>query len=92
MPLYEYRCAECGNTVEVIQKVSDLPLSECTACGGELERLLSASAIQFKGSGWYVSEYARKNGPQDGSSDKEGKSESKSESTASTCSSGPCKK
>lgn len=92
MPLYEYRCAECGNTVEVIQKVSDLPLSECTACGGELERLLSASAIQFKGSGWYVSEYARKNGPQDGSSDKEGKSESKSESTASTCSSGPCEK
>lgn len=92
MPLYEYRCAECGNTVEVIQKVADLPLSECTACGGELERLLSASAIQFKGSGWYVSEYARKNGPQDGSSDKEGKSESKSESTASTCSSGPCEK
>ena len=62
MPLYEYRCQECGNTLEVIQKFSDAPLTQCTDCGGELQRLLSAPSIQFKGSGWYVSDYGRKNG------------------------------
>ena len=61
MPLYEYRCQECGGTLEVIQKFSDSPLTQCTDCGGELQRLLSAPSIQFKGSGWYVSDYGRKN-------------------------------
>lgn len=58
MPLYEYQCETCGNTVEIIQKFSDPPLSICSACGGRLERLLSAPAIQFKGTGWYVTDYA----------------------------------
>ena len=60
MPLYEYRCQGCGETIETIQKVSDSPLSECEACGGILERLLSPSAIKFKGSGWYVNDYGKK--------------------------------
>ncbi len=61
MPLYEYRCQDCGETVETIQKFSDSPLSECEACGGTLERLISPSAIKFKGSGWYVNDYGKNN-------------------------------
>jgi len=60
LPLYEYRCLKCGKQVEKIQKFSDSPLKTCKHCGGRLERLLSRSAIQFKGSGWYVTDYARK--------------------------------
>lgn len=63
MPLYEYRCRKCGTRVEKIQKFSDPPLEICAACGGQLERLLSMSAIRFKGSGWYVTDYARKSSP-----------------------------
>lgn len=62
MPLYEYRCEDCGDTIEVIQKFSDTPLSLCKACGGSLERLLSPPTIQFKGSGWYVTDYPRNDG------------------------------
>lgn len=60
MPLYEYQCEKCGRKLEEIQKFSDSPLTTCEVCGGRLERLLSAPAIQFKGSGWYVTDYARK--------------------------------
>ncbi len=60
MPLYEYRCEQCGSRVEKIQKFSDAPLTTCEKCGGALTRLLSAPAIQFKGTGWYVTDYARK--------------------------------
>ncbi len=60
MPLYEYECVKCGATVEKIQKFSDPPLTVCEKCGGKLERLISSPAIQFKGSGWYVTDYARK--------------------------------
>ncbi len=84
MPLYEYRCERCDQRVEVIQKFSDRPLEICQHCGGKLERLLSASAIQFKGSGWYVTDYARKNGA-NGSSTKEDTS-AKSESSSATSS------
>lgn len=62
MPLYEYRCEVCGKNVEVIQKFSDPPVSECEDCGGPMERLLSPPSIQFKGAGWYVTDYAQKNG------------------------------
>ena len=62
MPLYEYRCVKCGALVEKIQKFSDPPLTKCEKCGAKLERLLSAPAIQFKGSGWYITDYARKGG------------------------------
>ncbi len=60
MPLYEYRCSKCGNVFEVIQKFADAPLTEHPDCGGSVERLLSTSALQFKGSGWYVNDYAKK--------------------------------
>jgi putative FmdB family regulatory protein len=59
MPLYEYRCHKCGNVFETIQKFSDEPLKVHPECGGEVERLISVSALQFKGSGWYVNDYAK---------------------------------
>ena len=59
MPLYEYECPKHG-TFEQIQKFSDPPLTKCPKCGGPVERLLSAPAIQFKGTGWYVTDYAKK--------------------------------
>ncbi|HUJ78770.1 MAG TPA: FmdB family zinc ribbon protein [Nitrospiria bacterium] len=60
MPLYEYRCRQCGHQFELIQKVSDPPPDRCEKCGSAVERLLSAPGLQFKGSGWYITDYARK--------------------------------
>lgn len=62
MPLYEYRCQTCGRNQEVLQKMSDPPLKVCEVCGGEMKRLVSAPAVQFKGTGWYVTDYAKKGG------------------------------
>lgn len=62
MPLYEYQCDSCGHRFEVIQKFSDAPVEACPACPGTVRRLLSSPAIQFKGSGWYITDYARKGG------------------------------
>lgn len=59
MPLYEYRCSSCGEMVEVLQRSGDPPPTECTRCGGTMLKVISAPAIQFKGSGWYVTDYAR---------------------------------
>ena len=58
MPLYEYQCEACGNRFEKIVKFSDPPLESCPKCGGAVQKLLSSPAIQFKGSGWYVTDYA----------------------------------
>jgi len=58
MPLYEYKCHSCGEKFEVIQKFSDTPLAVHDKCGGAVERLISPSALKFKGSGWYVTDYA----------------------------------
>jgi putative FmdB family regulatory protein len=61
MPLYEYHCQNCGHRFEVIQKFSDQPIAVCPSCGqGPVEKLLSSPAIQFKGTGWYITDYARK--------------------------------
>ncbi|ABF39039.1 type I antifreeze protein [Candidatus Koribacter versatilis Ellin345] len=62
MPLYEYECKQCRERFEKIQKFSDEPEKVCPKCGGEVERLLSAPAVQFKGEGWYVTDYAKKKG------------------------------
>src|ERR1700689_4098098 len=63
MPLYEYKCANCGKKFEVIQKFSDAPLTKHEECGsGPVRRLISVSALQFKGSGWYVNDYAKGGG------------------------------
>jgi putative FmdB family regulatory protein len=60
MPIYEFRCTKCGNQTEVIQKLSDKNPTRCKKCGGRLEKMISSAAIQFKGEGWYVTDYARK--------------------------------
>lgn len=65
MPLYEYRCQSCGAVFEVIQKFSDTPLTKHEKCGGKVERLISPAALRFKGTGWYVTDYGRKNGHSD---------------------------
>jgi putative FmdB family regulatory protein len=62
VPLYEYQCKKCKHRFEKIQKFSDSPVKKCPECGGPVEQLLSAPAVQFKGSGWYVTDYARKGG------------------------------
>lgn len=59
MPLYEYRCEQCGERFEVIQKFADAPITIHEKCGGPVQRLLSVPALQFKGSGWYVNDYAK---------------------------------
>lgn len=63
VPLYEYECESCKKRFEVIQKFSDESLRVCTDCGGPANRLLSSAAFQFKGTGWYVTDYARKTAP-----------------------------
>ena len=60
MPIYEYECRKCGAHVEALQKISDKPLTKCKKCGGRLEKKWSPAGFQFKGSGWYVTDYARK--------------------------------
>jgi putative FmdB family regulatory protein len=62
MPIYEYKCLDCGSHVEKMQKFSDDPLSVCEKCGGKLEKQWSLSGFQFKGAGWYVTDYAKKSG------------------------------
>ncbi len=88
MPLYEYRCEKCGKVFEVMQKFSDAPLVSHADCGGHVERLLSTPALQFKGSGWYITDYAKGSSSDTKSSgDKESKpaaTETKSEATPST--------
>jgi putative FmdB family regulatory protein len=80
MPLYEYECDACGERFEVIQKFSDPVPDACAKCGkGPVRRLLSSPAIQFKGSGWYITDYAQK-----GKSDSGGSSKGKSSSSEST--------
>lgn len=60
MPLYEYQCDACGRRFELIRKFSDPPVTDCPTCGGPVQKLLSSPAIQFKGTGWYITDYARK--------------------------------
>ncbi len=79
MPLYEYKCQSCGEIFEIIQKFSDEPLKVHEKCGGPVERLISRSSLKFKGTGWYVTDYA---GTGNGKS-KQSKDDKK-ESTAST--------
>lgn len=77
MPLYEYQCEACGHRFEVIQKFSDPPIETCPRCGGAVRKLLSSPAIQFKGSGWYITDYAK---TKESSTSSETKSETKTES------------
>jgi len=80
MPLYEYVCHRCGKTFEVIQKFADKPLTSHPECGGEVERLVSAPALQFKGSGWYVTDYGHGTKPASDSKNGHGSKADKPES------------
>lgn len=90
MPIYEYQCLECGKRTEVLQSMHDAPLTTCSECNGPLKKLISSPAFQFKGSGWYVTDYARGSGGKDKDKDgggkasggDEGASESKSSDKA----------
>ncbi|MGE5569728.1 MAG: FmdB family zinc ribbon protein [Rhodospirillales bacterium] len=81
MPIYEYKCSKCGGTFEVLQRFADAPLTVHEGCGGAVERLISPAGLHFKGSGWYITDYARKSGSNGGSA-KKGGSNGKSESSA----------
>jgi putative FmdB family regulatory protein len=87
MPLYEYQCEACTQRFERIQKFSDPPVETCPACGGKVRKLLSSPAIQFKGSGWYITDYAKKSGDKPSSDKAEKKSETPSGSDAASSSS-----
>ena len=92
MPLYEYECEKCGHRFEKIQKFSDKMLKKCPECGGRIEQMISAPAVQFKGSGWYVTDYANKpHAPSsDGGKDsKDSKKDDKSRSEGSAKESSP---
>jgi putative FmdB family regulatory protein len=95
MPLYEYQCEACGHRFEVIQKFADAPIETCQRCSGVVRKLLSSPAIQFKGSGWYITDYARAgkgkggdssppSGSEPSKSDSGSAAESKSESKSDT--------
>ncbi|HTG36270.1 MAG TPA: FmdB family zinc ribbon protein [Thermoanaerobaculia bacterium] len=79
MPIYEYECLQCGKRTEALQRMGEGPIAACPACGGEVKKLISSPAFQFKGSGWYVTDYGGKKGGGGSEGKSEGKSESKSE-------------
>ncbi|HEX2120300.1 MAG TPA: FmdB family zinc ribbon protein [Thermoanaerobaculia bacterium] len=80
MPLYEYECTQCAERVEIIQNLSDPPYSHCPKCGGDMKKLFSAPAIQFKGTGWYKTDYAGSGKKSESKSETpDSKTESKSE-------------
>src|SRR5256885_16823152 len=96
MPIYEYRCLDCGHQFELMQKFSDPPAETCTSCSGAVQKLISRSAFHLKGSGWYVTDYGRNgnaNGKAEGKNDsgsstesRDTKSPSESSGSASTTS------
>jgi len=63
MPTYEYRCRDCGHTFDIVQKMSDDPLTHCPECGGELRKVFAPPAISFKGSGFYATDHGKKSKP-----------------------------
>jgi putative FmdB family regulatory protein len=89
MPIYEYKCQKCG-TFETTQKITDKPLGKCPTCKGKVKKLISNTSFQLKGTGWYVTDYARKgqNGESKSGNGSKSSSESKSESKSESSSSG----
>lgn len=83
MPIYEYRCRKCGE-FEVTQRITDAPLSRCPTCRGKVSKLISNTSFHLKGSGWYITDYARKDskGKEKSTESKSEKSESKSDTSA----------
>ncbi len=98
MPLYEYKCSKCGGTFEVLQRFSDQPVATHEGCGGTVERLISPAGLHFKGTGWYVTDYAHKSRGGNGDSKKKtepvapaAKSDSSTSTTTSSSTPAPSK-
>jgi putative FmdB family regulatory protein len=96
MPIYEYKCLDCGAHLEIMQKISEEPLKICENCGGKLEKQWSRSGFQFKGEGWYVTDYADKKGgkpekPEKPEKNSAGESTTKTESASKEKSAAPAK-
>ena len=94
MPIYEYECKKCSQRHEVMQKMSDAPVASCPECQGEVYRLISPSGLSFKGAGWYITDYARKDDKKDTGADEKKKpdtatSAEKKETTPSTTPAAP---
>jgi putative FmdB family regulatory protein len=90
MPIYEYRCLDCGHQFELMQKFSDPPVETCTSCSGTVQKLISRSAFHLKGSGWYVTDYGRNGSANGKAADSNGSTEcsDKKSTSASSESSG----
>ncbi|MEW6682758.1 MAG: FmdB family zinc ribbon protein [Nitrospirota bacterium] len=92
MPIYEYECQTCHHRVELIQKVSDAPLAECPKCKGVVKRLIAPPALQFKGSGWYITDYSAKGKSKTDDAPADKKAEESKPSSAPAATSTPEKK
>ncbi len=91
MPIYEYECSNCGRIEEAFQKISDAPLETCSKCQGKMNKIVSHSSFQLKGSGWYVTDYGgSKSSAGKASASKESKSETKAKSEPTSHSGTPC--
>ncbi len=91
MPIREYKCKDCGNYIEVIQRINEKPLGKCEKCGGKLEKLISNSSFVLKGSGWYKTDYSSSGG---GNKSKKSKEESKAAAAPApscSCTDGSCR-
>jgi putative FmdB family regulatory protein len=84
VPIYEYQCTKCGEVFEAFQRITDEPLSECKFCRAKVEKLISQSSFQLKGSGWYLTDYARRNSSGPSEKPKSTPSENSSETKTST--------
>jgi putative FmdB family regulatory protein len=84
MPIYEYRCLDCGHQFELMQKFSDPPAETCTSCAGAVQKLISRSAFHLKGSGWYVTDYGRNGSANGKAAGKEGSDDSSQSSSESS--------
>ena len=84
MPIYEYKCAKCGEIFEAFQKINDEPLETCKYCNGKVEKILSQTTFQLKGSGWYLTDYSRKSQPSSDSGSSSSKSTEKSGKSSDT--------
>ncbi len=91
MPIYEFECQKCNSHIEVFQKITDKSPTKCAKCGGKLEKVISAPAIQFKGSGWYVTDYASKT-TKDTKSESESTSDKKADTAEKKKEGSPAKK
>ena len=84
MPIYEYQCTKCGEVFEAFQKITDEPLTQCRFCNSRVEKLISHSSFQLKGSGWYLTDYARRSSSSSMDKPKAAESADKSETTKSS--------